>query len=241
MAFGRTVSNLIENALSTGAEVSLETEETPQGQMCVMTVPGKAKGQVYKLWLDPEKLYYAWKVERYHEGRLVTRATTTPQLVAEDIWFPMQGRRQSFWYEEGEREIRQDTTMEVKDVKVNIEVLAPETFEVKLLRGDLVADMRYGELIEYFFGGDVELDKIAEEIKSESLSATPTVEDKSITPEVAEPRTPEEPAAERGAPDLQSGPERKYWLWSIAVGLVFLIGVVVFVLLKRLGYTSHKE
>jgi hypothetical protein len=251
-AFGVPISKLIDDALSTENQILVNTEESGKELKYILSVPRKVKDEeyLYKLWLDPQKMFYATRIEKYRDGKLVNTSSSFPQKVKDDIWLPLEGRREYFNYENGERKVIQETDMKVKEVKVNIEDLPRTLFEVELLQGTLVADARYGETIEYFVGVGPEADKIIEEITenilkdnfvdSEKMSAKHNEVTKSSNLDIHDNNSPTTPElTDHSKPgnnetsrtddistkkDLQSeGRDRKSIFWGIGIFAVIVL------------------
>ena len=159
------LAQLIQAALDEGLPVGLDERQLSDSTQVVLTVPARVNDRAYEhvYWLDPQKLYYPFKIETYRDGKLVRRRSSKPQYVQEDIWMPLEAVYESFG-SQGQR--LEKVSMKVNEVKANMPEFPNALFDIEITPGTKVTDSRGSETLEYVVGADIEADMVLEELAS---------------------------------------------------------------------------
>jgi RNA polymerase sigma-70 factor, ECF subfamily len=160
-ASGRSIDQLIRGAMESGLAIEItEGKGGADSSLCVLTVPSsRQENTLFRLYLDPEKMYYPTKVEELVSGELRRVKTSIPEQVMEGLWWPRQGSVEVFTYNQnGDRRLLSEYSMKILTIDVNRDDIPDETFEVEIENGDLVEDMRYGGVISHIEGANGDKD-----------------------------------------------------------------------------------
>jgi hypothetical protein len=240
---GRSAGEALKEALEQGRKLSVSVvdgDSKTNGETIRVSADLSQEWSV-RYWLDEEKLYYPRRVEVYVRGRLAQVATSTPAMLCEDYWYPVDGHYQAFSYEDGERNLSIDIRMVVDKIEWVESNLPESLLELPLVSGDIIHDFRSGQLLSYEYGippndlsgiGDWETQRRGEET-SDSLEGANTQRRVNSIPEPM----PATQGAGSSTREFQGSPNEPPW----TVVVVFVIGLAIAGFFLRYASTRQRR